>query len=80
MELVALAGALGPADAAREWLTRLRGMQLQITGADLIAAGMPEGPAVGSGLAAARAAMLDGRAADRGVQLAVALGDGREIS
>ena len=79
-ELVALAGALGPADAAREWLARLRSMQLLITGADLIAAGMPEGPAVGWSLAAARAAMLDGRALDREAQLAVALGDGREIS
>ena len=80
LELVALAGALGPADAARAWLTRLRGKHLQITGADLIAAGVPEGPAVGSGLAAARAAMLDGRAPDMEAQLAVALGDGPEIS
>lgn len=74
-ELVALAGALGPSEAAREWLTRLRARQLEITGADLIAAGVPEGPAVGSGLAAARAAMLDGRAPDRERQLAMALSE-----
>lgn len=72
-ELVALAGALGPTSAAREWLTRLRALALQIGGDDLVAAGVPEGPAVGKGLAAARAALLDGEAPDRTTQLAVAL-------
>jgi tRNA nucleotidyltransferase (CCA-adding enzyme) len=72
-ELIALAGAIHPANAAREWLVELRHRRLSITGADLVAAGVPSGPAVGAGLAAARAAMLDDEAADAASQLAVAL-------
>jgi tRNA nucleotidyltransferase (CCA-adding enzyme) len=86
-ELVALAGALGPTSAAREWLMRLRALALEISGDDLIAAGVPEGPVVGTALAAARAALLDGEATDRASQLAVALsvaatasGEGRRPS
>ena len=72
-ELVALAGALGPAGAAREWLRRLRQMKLEIDGRDLLAAGVPEGPAVGAGLAAALAAKLDGSAQGRDEELEAAL-------
>ena len=72
-ELVAVAGALGPAQAAREWLTRLRGVELEIDGGDLLAAGVPEGPAVGRALRAALAAKLDGRAEGRQAELAAAL-------
>lgn len=72
-EAVALAGALGPREAARQWLSRLRHVRLEITGADLLAAGVPPGPALGRGLAAALAAKLDGRAADRCGELSVAL-------
>lgn len=72
-ETVALAGALGPSEAARQWLSRLRHVRLEITGADLLAAGVAPGPALGRGLAAALAAKLDGRAADRSGELAVAL-------
>ena len=72
-EAVALAGALGPDRAAREWLERLRTVGLEIDGTDLIAAGVPQGPAVGRGLRAALAAKLDGRADDRTAQLAAAL-------
>jgi tRNA nucleotidyltransferase (CCA-adding enzyme) len=72
-ELVALAGALGPTGAAREWLMRLRTLVLEISGDDLLAAGVPEGPSIGSALAAARTALLDGEATDRASQLAVAL-------
>ena len=72
-ELVALAGALGPAQAAHEWLDRLRHVRLEIDGRDLLAAGVPEGPAVGRGLAAALAAKLDGRAQGREQELAAAL-------
>jgi tRNA nucleotidyltransferase (CCA-adding enzyme) len=59
-ELVAIAGALGPDRAAREWLERLRDVRLEIDGRDLTAAGVPQGPAVGAGLRAALAAKLDG--------------------
>lgn len=72
-ELVALAGALGPAQAAREWLMRLRHVRLVIDGDDLLAAGVPRGPAVGRGLRAALAAKLDGWASGRDEELAEAL-------
>ena len=76
-ELVALAGALGPARKATEWLTRLRRVELEIDGRDLIAAGVPEGPQVGAGLDAALRAKLDGRAGDRAAELAEALAAAR---
>jgi tRNA nucleotidyltransferase (CCA-adding enzyme) len=72
-ELVALAGALGPEGPAREWLERLRQVRLEIDGRDLLAAGVPEGPAIGRGLRAALAAKLDGGARDRDQELAEAL-------
>jgi tRNA nucleotidyltransferase (CCA-adding enzyme) len=77
-EAVALAGALGPADAAGRWLRTVRHVETAIDGADLLAAGVPTGPAVGRGLAAARAAALDGEAPDRDAQLAVALRAARD--
>jgi tRNA nucleotidyltransferase (CCA-adding enzyme) len=72
-ELVALAGALGPAEAARKWLDELRHVGLEIGGEDLIAAGVPQGPAVGRGLRAALAARLDGQANGRDQELRAAL-------
>jgi tRNA nucleotidyltransferase (CCA-adding enzyme) len=72
-ELVALAGAMGPADAARQWLERLRQVRLEIDGSDLLGAGVPAGPAIGSGLRGALAAKLDGRVAGRGGELAEAV-------
>jgi tRNA nucleotidyltransferase (CCA-adding enzyme) len=72
-ETVALAGALGPEQEAREWLGRLRHVGLEIDGRDLIAEGVPEGPAIGRGLDAALAAKLDGRADGREAELAAAL-------
>jgi tRNA nucleotidyltransferase (CCA-adding enzyme) len=72
-ELVALAGALGPASRAADWLARLRHVRLEIDGGDLLAAGVTEGPAIGRGLSAALAAKLDGRAETRAAELAEAL-------
>ncbi|WP_249009715.1 hypothetical protein [Conexibacter sp. DBS9H8] len=72
-ELIALAGAIHPANAAREWLVELRHRRLAIGGADLLTAGVPAGPAIARGLAAARAAMLDDEAPDAASQLAAAL-------
>jgi tRNA nucleotidyltransferase (CCA-adding enzyme) len=69
---LALAGALGAEwidDYGAEW----RHMKLEIDGNDLMEAGVPEGPAVGRGLAAARRARLDGTAAGRDEELAAAL-------
>ena len=70
---VALASAIGPAAAPQRWLRELRHMNLQISGDDLRAAGIAEGPAIGRGLQAARDAMYDGLGPDRDTQLRVAL-------
>ena len=72
-ELVALAGALGAEPQAREWLDELRHVRLAIDGRDLLAAGVPEGPAIGHGLRAALAAKLDRRVSGRAQELAEAL-------
>lgn len=73
LEAVAIAGALGPEAPARQWLEELRHAQPSISGQDLLAAGVKPGPAIGAGLAAARAALLDGRAPSRQQQLQEAL-------
>jgi tRNA nucleotidyltransferase (CCA-adding enzyme) len=72
-EQVALAGALGPAEQAQEWLEHLRHIRLEIDGGDLIAAGIPEGPAIGRALRAALHAKLDGIVSGRDQELAEAL-------
>jgi tRNA nucleotidyltransferase (CCA-adding enzyme) len=58
---------------AGDWLVRDRLRDIEIDGTALIGAGVKEGPAVGRALAAARAAMLDGRADSRDTQMRVAL-------
>jgi tRNA nucleotidyltransferase (CCA-adding enzyme) len=59
------------------WLDRYvaewRAVRLEIDGNDLLDAGVPEGPAIGRGLAAALAAKLDGRVEGREQELAAAL-------
>ena len=74
---LALARGLGA-----EWLDRYllewSGVQLEIGGGDLIAAGVPEGPAVGRGLAAALRRKLDGEVAGRQEELEVAVRAARE--
>jgi tRNA nucleotidyltransferase (CCA-adding enzyme) len=77
-ELVALAGALGPAEAASAWLEQLSGVRLEINGGDLLAAGVPEGPAVGRGLRAALHAKLNGLTDGRDAELACALAAARD--
>jgi tRNA nucleotidyltransferase (CCA-adding enzyme) len=72
-ELIVVAGALGPDDQAEQWLQHLRHVALDIDGADLLAAGVPQGPSVGRGLRAALSAKLDGRAPDRAGQMQEAL-------
>jgi len=75
VELV-LARAMGA-----EWLDRYlvewRPVALEIDGEDLIAAGVPEGPAVGRGLAEALRGKLDGEVAGREQELAAALAAAR---
>jgi tRNA nucleotidyltransferase (CCA-adding enzyme) len=73
IETVALASSQGAPSQSQTWLQDLRHLTLDITGADLMQHGVPEGPAIGKALANARAALMDGTAADRESQLRVAL-------
>jgi tRNA nucleotidyltransferase (CCA-adding enzyme) len=77
VEAVALAGALSAEFAARRWLDHLRRVTLEIDGDDLLAAGIPQGEAIGRALAAALRAKLDGEADDRDAELAAALAAAR---
>ena len=77
-ELVAAAGARTSEEQARQWLNELRAVRLEIDGADLLAAGIPEGPAIGRGLRAALSAKLDGRAHGPQEELARALRAAKE--
>lgn len=65
-----------------EWLDRYmrewRAVELEIGGDDLVAAGVPQGPAVGAGLAAALRRKLDGEISGRERELEVALAAARE--
>jgi tRNA nucleotidyltransferase (CCA-adding enzyme) len=72
-EAIALAGALGADEPARRWLHDLRHVRLDLSGNDLIAAGVPPGPDIGRGLRAALAAKLDGEATTREDELRAAL-------
>jgi tRNA nucleotidyltransferase (CCA-adding enzyme) len=69
---LALARALG-AEWLDRYLTEWRAVGLEIDGTDLIAAGVPEGPVVGRGLAEALRRKLDGEVAGREQELEVAL-------
>jgi len=75
-EQVALAGALGAAGVARRWLGGLGDVRLEITGDDLLAAGVPAGPEVGRRLRVALTRRLDGELAPgREAELEAALAD-----
>ena len=73
-EVVAIAGALGPAGAARRWLEKLRWVELEIAGDDLLAAGVAAGPDLGARLERTLRRKLDGElSAGRASELASAL-------
>jgi tRNA nucleotidyltransferase (CCA-adding enzyme) len=86
-EIVRLAEPWDPAQllVARalgaEWLDRyaeeLRLVRLEISGVDLIGAGIPEGPAIGHGLEAALSGKLDGEISGRDEELRIALAAAR---
>jgi tRNA nucleotidyltransferase (CCA-adding enzyme) len=86
-EAVRLAAAWDPAQllVARalgaEWLdpyaAEWRQVGLEITGADLLAEGIPEGPAIGRGLEAALSGKLDGEVSGRDEELRIALAAAR---
>jgi len=73
-EALALALALqAPAAPVLDFVSRLRGVRLEITGADLLAAGVPESPALGSALELTLARKLDGELRGREEELRSAL-------
>ncbi len=82
LEAVALAGALGEqtgaaraAAQAQTWLEQLRHVRLEITGDDLLQAGLAPGPQIGRRLEVALSSKLDGElpAEDRRAELRAAL-------
>jgi tRNA nucleotidyltransferase (CCA-adding enzyme) len=73
-EALALALAMGaPSDPILRWVTELSGVRLEIGGADLLAAGVPEGPALGRALEETLRRKLDGLVAGRDEELRTAL-------
>jgi tRNA nucleotidyltransferase (CCA-adding enzyme) len=70
IEAVALAGG----ENARRWIDELRHVALHITGDDLLAAGMPQGPEIGDRLRRVLDRVLDGEIApERDAELTAAL-------
>jgi tRNA nucleotidyltransferase (CCA-adding enzyme) len=67
-----IARALG-AEWLDQYVTEWRDVRLEIDGSDLVAAGVPEGPALGRGLQEALRRKLDGEIEGRDEELAVAL-------
>ena len=63
----------GGAEWLDRYLTEWSGIGLEIDGSDLIAAGVPEGPALGRGLGEALRRKLDGELVGREQELAAAL-------
>ena len=73
-EALALALALGaPPDPVLRFVTELRAVQLEISGADLLAAGVPESPAIGRALETTLRRKLDGDVCGREAELEAAL-------
>ena len=71
-----VARALG-AEWLDDYAAKWRQVGLEITGDDLIAAGIPEGPAVGHGLEAALSGKLDGEISGRDEELRIAMAAAR---
>jgi tRNA nucleotidyltransferase (CCA-adding enzyme) len=73
-EALALALAFGaPSDPILRWVTDLSAVRLEIGGDDLLAAGVPEGPALGRALEETLRRKLDGLVSGRDVELETAL-------
>ncbi len=74
LEALALALALrAPSETVLRWVTDLRGVGLEISGADLLAAGVPEGPAIGRALEETLRRKLDGLVSGPDEELETAL-------
>jgi tRNA nucleotidyltransferase (CCA-adding enzyme) len=79
LETLAVALAWGaPGEPVLRYLSDLRGARLEVTGDDLVAAGVPESPAVGYALAETLRRKLDGEVSGRDEELALALELARE--
>ena len=79
LEALALAVALGAgSEALALFLDRLAGVRLEITGDDLVAAGIPPSPALGRALDGTLRRKLDGEVAGREAELRCALALARE--
>ena len=74
---VALAGG-APAEPVLRYVADMRGTRLEITGDDLLAAGVPESPAIGRALARTLELKLDGRVSGREEELRTAVQIARE--
>ena len=73
-EALALALALGaPSEPILRWVTDLSGVRLEIGGDDLLAQGVPEGPALGRALEETLRRKLDGLVHGRDDELRTAL-------
>jgi tRNA nucleotidyltransferase (CCA-adding enzyme) len=73
-EALALALAVrAPSEPILRWVTDLRGVDLEISGADLLAAGVPQGPEVGWALEETLKRKLDGLVSSRDGELETAL-------
>jgi tRNA nucleotidyltransferase (CCA-adding enzyme) len=78
-ESLALALALGaPPEPILRWISDLSHVRLQISGADLLEEGVPEGPALGAALEATLDRKLDGLVGGRAEELRTALELARE--
>jgi tRNA nucleotidyltransferase (CCA-adding enzyme) len=74
LEGLAVALAWGaPDDAVMRYLVDLRHARLEVTGDDLLAAGVPESPALGQALEETLRRKLDGEVSGREEELRVAL-------
>ena len=79
-EALALALAFGaPAEPILRWVTELSGVRLEIGGDDLLAAGVPEGPAIGRALEETLRRKLDGLVTGRDEELQHGAGAGAVI-
>jgi tRNA nucleotidyltransferase (CCA-adding enzyme) len=73
-EALALALALqAPSEPILRWVSELRPVALEISGTDLVAAGVPEGPAVGRALEETLKRKLDGLVSGHAAELETAL-------
>jgi tRNA nucleotidyltransferase (CCA-adding enzyme) len=78
-ETLALALAFGaPPEPILRWVTELARVRLEITGDDLLSAGVPEGPAIGRALEGTLDRKLDGLVSGRDDELRTALALARE--